>query len=41
MGYPAKGQAQGVVRDDFTRWQVLMHAAPENFKRRIFEIDNL
>jgi formylglycine-generating enzyme required for sulfatase activity len=35
------GQAEGVVRDDFTRWQVLMRAAPDEFKKRIFDIDDL
>jgi gamma-glutamyl hercynylcysteine S-oxide synthase len=35
------GQAQGVVRDDFTRWQVLWRTAPDNFKQRISEIDDL
>ena len=30
------GQAQGVNRDDFTRWQVLLRAAPQNFRERVY-----
>jgi formylglycine-generating enzyme required for sulfatase activity/tRNA A37 threonylcarbamoyladenosine biosynthesis protein TsaE len=33
------GQAQNVDRADFTRWQVLMRAAPEGFKKQVSEID--
>ena len=35
------GQAQDVERVDFTRWQVLMRAAPDPFKKTIYEIDDL
>jgi len=35
------GQAQDVERADFTRWQVLMRAAPENFKKQVHAIDDL
>jgi len=34
------GQAQGVHRDDFIRWSALMRAAPENFKERVYKIDD-
>jgi len=34
------GQAEGVDRADFTRWLVLMRAAPENFRRRVSEIED-
>ena len=34
------GQAEGVDRADFTRWQVLMRSAPENFRRRVREIED-
>lgn len=34
------GQARGVERADFTRWQVLMRAAPENFKKQVHDIDD-
>ncbi len=32
------GQAQGVDRADFTRWQVLMRAAPASLKKQIYEV---
>ncbi len=35
------GQAQDVERADFTRWQVLMRAAPDAFKKTVYEIDDL
>jgi len=35
------GQAQGVDRDDFTRWQVLMRAAPQNFIQRVRDLDDV
>ena len=35
------GQAQGINRDDFTRWQVLMRAAPPNFAKRVHDIDDV
>ncbi len=35
------GQAQGINRDDFTRWQVLMRAAPPNFVERVKAIDDV
>lgn len=35
------GQAQDVERVDFTRWQVLMRAAPDAFKKTVYEIDDL
>jgi formylglycine-generating enzyme required for sulfatase activity/tRNA A37 threonylcarbamoyladenosine biosynthesis protein TsaE len=35
------GQAQNVERADFTRWQVLMRAAPETFKKQVRDIDDL
>jgi iron(II)-dependent oxidoreductase len=35
------GQVQNVERVDFTRWQVLMRAAPDPFKKTIYEIDDL
>ena len=35
------GQAQGINRDDFTRWQVLMRAAPPNFATRVRDIDDV
>ncbi len=35
------GQAKDVNRDDFTRWQVLMRVAPENFRQRVSDIDDL
>ncbi len=34
------GQAQGVDRADFIRWRVLMRAAPENFRRKVLELDD-
>lgn len=33
------GQAQGMERADFTRWQVLMRAAPSGFKDEIHKLD--
>ena len=35
------GQAQGVQREDFIRWNALMRAAPEAFKERLTGIDDL
>ena len=35
------GQAQGVNRDDFTRWQVLMRATPPNFVKRVHDFDDV
>ena len=35
------GQAEGVQRGDFIRWSALLRAAPEAFKLRIFDIDDL
>ncbi|MCZ2074112.1 MAG: SUMF1/EgtB/PvdO family nonheme iron enzyme [Bryobacterales bacterium] len=35
------GQAQNVERADFTRWQVLMRAAPESFKKQVRDIDDV
>ena len=35
------GQAESVRRDDFIRWSALMRAAPENFKERVYKIDDL
>jgi iron(II)-dependent oxidoreductase len=35
------GQAEGVHRDDFTCWQILMRAAPDNFIRRVRDLDDL
>jgi formylglycine-generating enzyme required for sulfatase activity/tRNA A37 threonylcarbamoyladenosine biosynthesis protein TsaE len=35
------GQAQDVERADFTRWQVLMRAAPDPFKKTVYEIDDV
>ena len=35
------GQAKDVNRDDFTRWQVLMRVAPENFRQRVSDIDDV
>ncbi|HLF27884.1 MAG TPA: SUMF1/EgtB/PvdO family nonheme iron enzyme [Anaerolineae bacterium] len=35
------GQAEGVNRDDFTRWQVLMRAAPANFVKRVSDLDDI
>jgi formylglycine-generating enzyme required for sulfatase activity len=35
------GQAANVERADFTRWQVLMRAAPEAFKKQVHDIDDL
>ncbi len=35
------GQAEGVQRADFIRWSALLRAAPEAFKLRIFDIDDL
>ncbi|MGC1378900.1 MAG: SUMF1/EgtB/PvdO family nonheme iron enzyme [Anaerolineales bacterium] len=33
-------KAHDDVKDDFVRWQVLMRAAPEAFKKKIFDIEN-
>jgi iron(II)-dependent oxidoreductase len=35
------GQAEGVNRDDFTRWHVLARAAPENFIKRVRDLDDI
>lgn len=35
------GQAGTVERADFTRWQVLMRAAPESFKKQVRDIDDV
>ncbi len=35
------GQAEGVNRDDFMRWQVLMRAAPPNFVKRVADLDDV
>jgi len=34
-------QAQGVQRADFIRWSALLRAAPQNFRERVFDIDDL
>jgi formylglycine-generating enzyme required for sulfatase activity len=35
------GQAADVNRDDFTRWQILMLVAPDNFVKRVNDIDDV
>ncbi len=35
------GQAEGVERIDFDRWQVLMRAAPDAFKKSVHNIEDL
>jgi formylglycine-generating enzyme required for sulfatase activity len=35
------GQAKGVNRDDFTRWQILMLVAPGNFVKRLRDFDSI
>jgi formylglycine-generating enzyme required for sulfatase activity len=35
------GQAKDVNRDDFTRWQILMIVAPDNFVKRVNDIDDV
>jgi formylglycine-generating enzyme required for sulfatase activity len=34
------GKAHDGVKDDFVRWQALMRAAPDAFKKKIFEMDD-
>jgi len=34
-------QTESVNRADFTRWQVLMRAAPETFKKQVHDIDDI
>jgi iron(II)-dependent oxidoreductase len=34
------GQAENVERADFTRWQVLMRASPDSFKKKVHEFDD-
>jgi energy-coupling factor transporter ATP-binding protein EcfA2 len=34
------GQAQDVNRSDFTHWQVLMRAAPDSFRKHVYDLDN-
>ncbi len=35
------GEATGINRDDFTRWQVLLRVAPANFVKQLNNIDDL
>jgi formylglycine-generating enzyme required for sulfatase activity len=35
------GKGHDGIRDDFVRWQVLMRAAPLDFKRKVFDFDDI